>query len=152
MEAVESKTEAKRTVVKSADRINEVESVENTAENQGTEKAIDGQNEAMSKPKEVESAEKIAVEMTTETAVGLIEEASIESVAENQVEKKAIKSAKKTAVKKAPRKFKKAQLLVSKQFEREEKYFLEAILHEDQEYTIKEAQDALSKTLAKGVK
>ena len=59
----------------------------------------------------------------------------------------------KTAAKgKAPRKFKKAQLLASKQFEREEKYFLEAILHEDQEYTIKEAQDALSKTLAKGVK
>ena len=47
MEAVGSKTEAKRTVVKSADHINEVESVENTAENQGTEKAIDGQNEAM---------------------------------------------------------------------------------------------------------
>lgn len=147
MEAVESKTEAKRTVVKSADRINEVESVENTAENQGTEKAIDGQNEAMSKPKEVESAEKIAVEMTTETAVGLIEEASIESVAENQVEKKAIKSAKKTAVKKAPRKFKKAQLLVSKQFEREEKYFLEAILSDEEAYTLEEARAILQEAL-----
>ena len=54
----------------------------------------------------------------------------------------------KTAAKgKAPRKFKKAQLLASKQFEREEKYFLEAILTDEEAYTLEEARAILQEAL-----
>ncbi len=52
----------------------------------------------------------------------------------------------------APKKFGKGQLMTSSQFKREEKYFLDAILDADKEYTVDEARKALDKEMKRKVK
>lgn len=58
----------------------------------------------------------------------------------------------KTETKVAPKKFGKGQLMVSAQFKREEKYFLDAILEVDKEYTVEEAKKLLDKEMKRKVK
>ena len=51
-----------------------------------------------------------------------------------------------------PKKFGKGQLMTSSQFKREEKYFLDAILEANKEYTFDEARKALEKEMKRKVK
>lgn len=52
----------------------------------------------------------------------------------------------------APKKFGKGQLMASSQFRKEEKYFLDAILKDGEEYTVDEARKLLDKEMKRKVK
>lgn len=67
----------------------------------------------------------------------------------SETEKTEVKAAVKNT---APKKFGKGQLLASAQFRREEKYFLDAILKADEEYTVDEARKLLDKEMKRKVK
>ena len=70
-------------------------------------------------------------------------------MSESEANKAEVKDTIKNA---APKKFGKGQLLASSRFRREEKYFLDAILEADKEYTIDEARKLLDKEMRRKVK
>lgn len=89
-----------------------------------------------------ELAEKGAAESAAE------KKTAASKAAENEAEKdKAV--GKETAAPRKPRRFKKEQLLVSKAFSQEERYFLDAILNDEDSYTIQEARQKLQEELAR---